>query len=240
MSFFKGVVQEVLKLLTIKTAAVIVSICAIGFSSLSAHYKIEKTNQRVDILETEIRNSTNDKIKSFLRDCPIFTGIAWMQYNKLTNELLFRSVMSFDDIDIHDSASQNDLYENQFVDKETFKYFTWLEDGEVSFMDIADEKWKNAIFGKIRAGAWIKTNERIQKNSSAEHQKWVRGLVGDEFIRVTRMYNTVIKDKKNNIIYVLSLAMSNSNIACFDGNKELTEDRFINLANIVKHNSGIA
>ena len=240
MSIIKTIIQEVVKVLTAKTAITIVSLIALGLSSLFAHYKINKTNTRIDILETEIRNSSNDKIKSFLRECPIFTGIAWMQYNATTNELLFRSVIVFDDIGIYDASSQNDLYKNQFVDAKTLSYFTKLDDGEVSFMDENDEKWQYDIFYGIKIGAWYATNKRIKERSNIEHIQKMQKLVGSDIISVKRLYNVVIKDKEHNIIYILSLAMSNSNIACFGSDKELTKAKLANLANIIKFNSNIA
>ena len=155
------------------------------------------------------------EITKLLSNCPTYTGLAWIEYNKNTSKILFKKVLTYDEtIGIYDATTTNDLYSSSLIDRKSLHYFANLEEGEVYFITEEDSMWEEyGFFAKTRAHAWKFTNQKIKEYSKADYLKKIIREHGSEGIKVLRLYNVVIKDKNRNLIYILSICNENQLVA---------------------------
>lgn len=238
MSKFKSIYAEIIKVVTTKVTIVVLSFCGLGISQIWSYYKLANNESRIVFLESNFDQEVGVRmeITKLLSNCPTYTGLAWIEYNKNTGKILFKKVLTYDEtIGIYDATTTNDLYSSSLIDRKSLHYFANLEEGEVYFITEKDSMWEEyGFFAKTRAHAWKFTNQKIKEYSKADYLKKIIREHGSEGIKVLRLYNVVIKDKNRNLIYILSIGLSGKSDACYNGNKAMTRTQLLDLSAYIR------
>lgn len=243
MSKLSSIYSEIIKVVVNKVTIGIIAVCTLGISQIWTNYQMSSNERRITFLETNFEQevSVRMEITKFLSNCPSYTGLSWIEYNKVTNKILFKKVITKDEtIGIYDATTTNDLYSSSSIDRKSLHYFASLEEQEVYFINEYDEIWAYSFFSKVRTYAWKFTNEKIKKYSRNDYLSAILKEHGEHGIMVMRLYNVVIKDKGRNLIYIVTLGLSGKSSSCFNQNQSLTKSQLLDLAEFIKHSSNIA
>jgi hypothetical protein len=242
MSILKSVYTEIIKALTTKLIVIVISVVGVFLSQVWTYYKFANNESRIASLESNFAQDIGirTEITKFLTNCPSYTGLAWIEYSNNTGKILFKKVITNDKtIGIYDATTTNDLYSSTVIDKKTLYYFASLQDEQVYFIDEHNDMWEYGFFSEVRTKAWKFTNDKIKLYTRADYVKEIKNEHGPEGIQVLRLYNVVIKDKNRNLIYIISLALSGKNNACYNENKSMTSTHLLDLAAYIKDESKI-
>jgi hypothetical protein len=221
---------------------IVIGLVGVCVSQVWTYYKLSNNEARITFLESSFEQEigVRTEIAKFLTNCPSYTGLAWIEYNNNTGKILFRKVSTKDEtIGIYDATTTNELYSSTIIDHKTLHYFMSLEEEEVYFMEEHNDMWEYGFFSKVRMHAWKFTNEKIQKYARNDYFNKITSEHGKEGIQVLRLYNVVIKDKSHNLIYIISLALSGKNNACYNESKSMTSTQLLDLASYIKNMSKI-
>ena len=96
MSKFKSIYAEIIKVVTTKVTIVVLSFCGLGISQVWSYYKLTNNESRIVFLESNFDQEVGVRmeITKLLSNCPTYTGLAWIEYNKNTSKILFKKVLS--------------------------------------------------------------------------------------------------------------------------------------------------
>lgn len=182
------------------------------------HY-IDKQFEKIEALPTSFENQIRLQLREIIGNCGVWSGGAWLEYNADKHIIYFKDVISFDEtIGIIDSAVSNSLYYNpQSIDDLTVGFFNQVPLNHTLFIDKEHPIWATEFFKRIKVKAWQETNKR-------------RAIKKLPPISINYLYLTFVR-KNNQIIYILSLSLTEKSYCSDDLDSKQSAQMLINIAN---------